>query len=307
MTIVSSLHLSFTKWSKTDSSLCVPQYTEMKRVTKVKVKTEPGTALTIDQAFKREEVTSVTPNEKVKKEEVDLTGNDSGEDDSLLGFNFNDYKENDQYEVVINAEGDSINIRAPKITLFTQPAAGVTEHHIFFKCESPTKHYKDKTTVPMRGMYGFLFYEKQFIRNEHEILNGKINAWRLEVMKAFARIRQTGRVLQEAINEQETFVRDKVGFIQKQIAGFDYCHISILNRESVRDLLLLDQEPEHSAQLVYMFCKYSCIHVYVKPANMYKMDLVTRFDRNPKLDIVFGKNDCNVVNNRAYSKRLRVK
>ena len=278
----------------------------MKRSSKVKVKAEPGVNQTIEQAFGiAASIPSVTPSSKVKSEEVDLTGYNSEEDRPLLDFDL-DYKVNEQVEVVINAEGESINIRAPKLSFFKMPDSGFTEHHIFFKCETPTKNFRDKTTIPMQGMYGYLFYEKKFIRCEHEILNGKINAWRIEVMKAFAKIRQTGRILQEAIDCQESFVRDKVGLIQKRVAEFEYCHISVLNQSSIRKLLLLDNEPEHSSLLVYLFCKHHCIHVYVKPGTMYKMDLVTRFDRDPKLDVVFGKQACDTVSDRAYGKRLKM-
>ena len=279
----------------------------MKRSSKVKVKAEPGVNQTIEQAFGiAASIPSVTPSSKVKSEEVDLTGYNSEEDRPLLDFDL-DYKVNEQVEVVINAEGESINIRAPKLSFFKMPDSGFTEHHIFFKCETPTKNFRDKTTIPMQGMYGYLFYEKKFIRCEHEILNRKINAWRIEMMKAFAKIRQDGEVLQDAIDCQETYIRDKVGVIQKHIASFDYCHISILNKESIHKLLLLDNQPEQSSLLVYMFCKHHCIHVYTKPSTKYKIDLVTRFDRDPRLDVVFGKQKCDLVKGRAYGNRLRIK
>ena len=282
---------------------------EMKRsASKVNVKTESGD-FTIEEAFQRSAIPEVTPSSKVKREEVDLTGADDSDDDdkTILQFNYDDYKEMEQIEVVINAQGDSVNIHAPKMAFFPPPSTRFTDHHIFFKCETPSKNYKDKTVIPMRGMFGFLFYEKNYIKCEHEILNRKINAWRIEMMKAFAKIRQDGEVLQDAIDCQETYIRDKVGVIQKHIASFDYCHISILNKESIHKLLLLDNQPEQSSLLVYMFCKHHCIHVYTKPSTKYKIDLVTRFDRDPRLDVVFGKQKCDLVKGRAYGNRLRIK
>ena len=241
-------------------------------------------------------------------EEIDLTGSDGlPEDNELLKYNFDDFKEMEQEEVIINIEGDSVNIRAPKLTYFSPPEQGFTEHHIFLKCETPSRLLQDRTVIPMGGMYGHLFYEKRYIQFEHELLNGKINAWRVESMKAFARIRQTGEVLQEAIDQQENFVRDTVGLILKRIGSFEYCHISILNKDSITKLMEFENKHQHCSEVVYNFCKFNCIHMYVRPGGMSKMDLVTRFDRNPKLDFVFGKQDKDIVKGRAYGRSLNVK
>ena len=249
--------------------------------------------LTLADAFNR---SAVTPETNRKKDEVDLTGSDGGSDDEeLLNHNFDDFVVMDRHEIVINAEGDSVDIRAPQLTYFKSPEQGFTEHHIFFKCELPSCKVYDKTVIPMRGMFGHLFYEKRFIQFEHELLNGKINAWRVESMKAFAKIRQTGKVMQLAIDQQETFAREKVGHIQKNIGSFEYCHISILNKESITKLLMLeDCQDNHCTEIVYNFCKYNVSQLYVRPGGMSNIDVVTRFDRNPKLDFVFGKplKDC---------------
>lgn len=262
--------------------------------------------ITLEQAFNSN---SVTPETKTKGDGLGTAvggGNDDS-DDELISFNFDDYSEMEQYEVVINHKEDYIPIRAPKITFFQPPLQGsFTDHHIFLKCETPTRSVMDRTVVPMKGMFGYLFNEKEFIKREHQIINGKINVWRIECMKAFAKIRKTGNVLQQAIACQEAFVRDKVGYIQKQLASFEYCSISILNKESVTKLLMLEKQPEHSTEVVYNFAKYDVIHVYVKPGGKYKLDLVTRFNRDIKLEFVFGKEPNDTIKDRVYSKRLKI-
>ena len=249
---------------------------------------------------------SVTPEAKVKSEEIDLTKSDENSDQGLLDFSFGSYKEMEKFEVVVNASGDSVSVRSPKICNFPQPRMGFAEHHIFFRCETPEKSFRDKTVVPMKEMYGHYFYEKKFIKTEHEVINGKINAWRLESMKAFARLRQSGKVLQDAIECQESYVRDRVGIIQQNLDAFDYCHVSVLNKDSIKKFLMLEDEMDHSVEVVYNFCKYDCIHLYIRPGDRNCIDVVTRFDRNPKLDFVFGKHDSDRVKGRAYAKRLKI-
>lgn len=262
--------------------------------------------LTISEAFNMK---SVTPDSKSKDEGVasatETTNDDS--DDKLLTFNFDNYKKMEQYEVVINNSGDFVPICSPRMTYFQPPQdGGFTDHHIFFKCESLSQRFTDRTVVPMKGMFSYLFNEKTFIKKEHEVLNGKINVWRVEYMKAFTKIRKIGEVTQEDIATQESFVRDKVGTIQKCIASFDYCDISILNKKAITRLLMLEDQPEHSTEVVYAFSKYDVIHVYTKPGGLYKFDLVTCFNRDRKLDYVFGKADKDTIKDRVYGKRLKI-
>ena len=192
-------------------------------MSKLKMKRNNDSNLNIKVAATRSkcEQHAVTSQSKVKLEEfggkVDLTGNEDevNSDEGLLDFSFGNHNEMEQFEVVINAAGDTVVVHAPRVFNFPAPQEGFAEHHIFFKCESPWKRTSDKTVIPMRGMYGHYFYEKRFITTEHEMINGKINAWRLECMKAFAKLRQTGRVLQATIDDQGSYVRDRVGIVQK--------------------------------------------------------------------------------------------
>ena len=127
-------------------------------------------------------------------------------------------------------------------------------------------------------------------------------------MKAFARIRQTGTVMQGAVECQERFVRLSVSKVQQQVALFEYCSISVLNRESVGKLLNLEYDTSgHSTELVYRFCKYNCIHLYVRPGGRTRIDVVTRFNRDPKLDLVFGKHVSDTVKGRAYGTKLKTR
>ena len=267
------------------------------------------TTLTQDDAFTRK---TVTPNDKASSRVTDYNFSQSfseeeQEDESeLINFSFDDYKEMQTYDAVINAEGDSIKIRAPKLWYFPTPEQGFSEHHVFFKCQTPTRKTSDKTVIPMKGMFGHLFYEKKFIQREHEILNGKINVWRIESMKGFAKLRKSGKIEQEAIEDQENFVREKVGKIQQQIADFKYCSISILNKEAITALLQLESESDHATELVFNFCRCECMHLYVKPAGRYKIDVVTRFDRDENLDFVFGKRRIDTItDNKKCNKRMK--
>ena len=69
----------------------------------------------------------------------------------------------EQYEIVINPKGYFVPSQAPRMTFFQPPAKGrFTEHHIFFNCETPTQSFMDRTVIPMKGMFGYLFNEKVY-------------------------------------------------------------------------------------------------------------------------------------------------
>ena len=95
----------------------------------------------------------------------------------IATFNFNDYDAGSQYDVVINEEGDSVSIQAPMLEYYNPPKKGFMCHHVYFGCEFPLED--GSTIIPATGMYEFYFM-KSYIKHEHEKLNGKINAWRIE-------------------------------------------------------------------------------------------------------------------------------
>ena len=68
-------------------------------------------------------------------------------------FNFNDYNPGSQYDVVINEDGNSVPISAPKSTYYNQPRDGFLTHHLYFGCETPINF--EKTVIPAAGMYDF--------------------------------------------------------------------------------------------------------------------------------------------------------
>ena len=104
---------------------------------------------------------------------------------SITGFNFNDFVPGNMYEVVVNPEGDTVDIIAPSVTYLPTPREGTACHHVYLSCANPTNSpLSGQTIIPMSGMMDYLFYAKRYIRREHALLNGKLNAWRIEFMKA---------------------------------------------------------------------------------------------------------------------------
>ena len=187
-------------------------------------------------------------------------------------------KEGRKYCVIINFEGDTVGIRHPKLTRLPRPELGIGEHHVFLKCEQPTRSLSDRTIIPMKGMYGFLFHEKAYIRHDHALLNGKIHAWRVECMNAFQSLREEGRFRDSAMSLQEAFVQDKASQVQDRIEAFDHCHIRLLNKDAIEEIVL-QYECTHSTELVYNMCKCDCFQIIIVPTHTrHRMDLITRFN-----------------------------
>ena len=164
---------------------------------------------------------------------TDSHTNEQVEDD-FQTFNFKDYNEGSQYDVVISAEGDTVPITAPKTVYYQQPREGFLTHHLCFGCES-TKDY-ERTIIPTAGMYDFYFM-KRYIRTEHEKLNGKLNAWRIELLEALDKVVRMRRVLQTATFEQEHYARYRVMHLQKEVLDFDLCCISLLNKDAIEKVV----------------------------------------------------------------------
>ena len=104
---------------------------------------------------------------------------------------------------------------------------------------------------------------------------------------------------------QETFVQEKASQVQDRIEAFDHCHIRLLNKDAIEEIVL-QYECTHSTELVYNMCKCDCFQIIIVPTHTrHRMDLITRFNRDRNLDFVFGKNKRDAQSDHITSKRLR--
>ena len=214
---------------------------------------------------------------------------EASESEKILNFNFDDFTPGKQYDVVINADGFSVPVRAPRIRYYDPLMNDFMSHHVYMNCNRPEHNIHDRTIIPLPGMTEYLFYSKRFIKNEHDALNGKLNVWRIESLKVLTRARKEGK-RESALEKQEAFAREQVAAVQEYIAEFDFCSIGILNTEGINRVVFCDDFCIESADLVYHMCKHDLFQMIVKPGvTPEEFDLVTRFNNDPKLDFVFGK------------------
>ena len=104
-------------------------------------------------------------------------------------FSFDDYGVGNDYEVVIDADGTTVPITAPKLSYFEYPKSLYLGNRIHVSCKQPAWDvHNDQATTPLAGCNEYLFHSKRYIAHEHSVLNGKINFWRIGSLKILHRV-----------------------------------------------------------------------------------------------------------------------
>ena len=211
-------------------------------------------------------------------------------------FSFKDFKVGEEYNVVINGDGNSIPIIAPNLEYYATPKGGFLKHHVYFGCHFPA--FTGSTIIPASGMYEYYFF-KRYIQHEHSRLNGKINAWRIETLRVLDKVTHLEdkklKVKRYAVLDQDFYAKERVDVIQQHIHKFENCCISLLNKDAISKCVLQGlSQCSDDTNLVYYMSKYTGFQLIVKTTgeSRNEFDLVTRFDNNEKLDFVFGKSCC---------------
>ena len=128
------------------------------------------------------------------------------------------------------------------------------------------------------------------MKHRHKILQGKINAWRIESLKVFDKITKKKWVTHRAVYDQEVYASDRVEEIQKYIDDYDRSCISILNKKGIEQALLRDSHWVDDFDFVSQMSKMNTFDLIVKPSNNpEEFDLVTRFNNDKDLEFIFGK------------------
>ena len=241
------------------------------------------------------QIKQVTPTVMKKKNPrvaaTDVVQHSDIQDESqfdITRFTFDDLCVGNEYEVVINEDGETVPIQAPTIEYFNSPKQGFNSHHVYFNCEFPPNI--GSTWIPSPGMYDYHF-TKRYIKHEHSLLNGKINAWRIETLKVLFKVFEKMKVVEElAICEQEHYARERVAVVQQNIHDFEYCCISLLNEDGINKVVLHGSGYHDDANLISMMMKFDNFELIVKPGDdRYNFDLITRFNHDENLDFAFGK------------------
>ena len=166
----------------------------------------------------------------------------------------------------------------------------------------------ETTLIPAPGMFDF-YFSKRFMKHKHEVLNGKINAWRIESLKVINTFLKMEKTTELAIVNQEYFARERVAVITQEIESFEHCCISLLDVDAIDKVVLHGKGYTQDSKLIYNMAKYENFALIVRPGNsMHLFDVVTCFDNNEYLEYVFGKHpdETTVLTSRAGQQRERL-
>ena len=222
----------------------------------------------------------------------------------LLEYCYEGFHEGEVQDVVVNGDGDHVLAQLPRILFYPEPKHGFLTPHFHVSCSRPERNIHDRTAIPLSGCTSYVFYDKKYIRHVHAKLNGRLNVWRVESMKALTKVRLHGKT-DGAINKQMVFARDSLGDVMQMIAEFEHCAISLLSIEGINKTVLEDGRSVHMATLIYQMCRYNTFQLIVLPGDSVNMiDIITRFGLRDELDYVFGKADDEKLSDTVKNRKL---
>lgn len=214
-------------------------------------------------------------------------------DRAIFDFTFDDYDPGKRYDVLVDNEDNKVPITAPRFKYsltydWVQPNMIKSRQAT---CKDPEWNCMNETVIPFANCYDYLIYDKRYIKYHCSVLNGKINFWRIESLKQLRKAQLELGKMVPAVCKQENFAMERGAYIQKMIAEYEGPAISMLNHDGIECLVLrCGHHTDDEAELIYRMCKHTTFELFINPGDHHdEFDLITRFDKDIKIENCFGK------------------
>ena len=159
------------------------------------------------------------------------------------------------------------------------------------ECKKPKNDFWEKTSIPHLGCYDYVFGSKNYIKKEHKILIGRLDAWGKQTLNLINSLERAGQRDCEILTKQKMFARKLLPSLLLEITDFTYCSLEMLKREVIYRLFdSCTSAP--AAELLYMMANSRTFEMMaITNKKFEKYEVATRFDYNYYKDYAFGIED----------------
>ena len=225
-------------------------------------------------------------------------------------------RQGDACTVIIGTQGDRVKATFPALKIESGLSNWYNSDNMdrwtwlkHAECKKPKNDFWERTTTPHLGCYDYVFGSKKYIKKEHKILIGRLDAWGKQTLDLIDSLERIGQRDSKILAKQKKFARKLLPSLLLEIADFTHCSLEILKREVIYRLFdSCTSAP--AAELLYMMANSRTFELTaIMNEKFEKYEVSTRFDFDYYKDYASGLEDEERVkfHQNKKSKRKRKK